>query len=80
MTTQTERPWRATIRTTVQMVVALCSLLPFVVTGVYGSAEAPVAVLQVLAVAGAVTRVMALPQVESFLRTFVPWLAADRDW
>jgi hypothetical protein len=30
-----------------------------------------------LAFAGAITRVMALPAVEGFLRVYVPWLAAD---
>src|SRR5689334_3611087 len=69
--TQVRRPWRSTARSVFQMVVALASLLPLVVTGVYQDADqAPAAVGQVLVVAGAITRVMAMPQVEKFLRRF----------
>ena len=76
--TQVKRPWRATVRTVFQFVLALATLLPFLVTGVYsGSDAAPAVVGQVLAVAAAVTRVMALPQVEDFLQRFFPWLAAE---
>lgn len=76
--TQVKRPWRATVRTVFQFVVALASLLPFVVAGVYTDADAAPAVIgQVLAVAAAVTRVMAVPQVEDFLRRFAPFLAAE---
>lgn len=75
--TQIRRPWRSTARTVFQAVVALATLVPFVVSGVYdGSADYPAVVGQLLAVSAAVTRVMALPQVESFLRRFAPWLAA----
>jgi hypothetical protein len=80
--TQVRRPWRATVRTAFQGAVAIASLTPFVVTGIYGDATDPAdyapAVAQVLAVSGAVTRVMALPQVEDFLRRFVPFLAAAK--
>ena len=76
--TQVKRPWRATVRTVFQFILALATLLPFLVTGVYsGSDAAPAVVGQVLAVAAAVTRVMALPQVEAFLQRFFPWLAAE---
>lgn len=74
--TQVRRPWRTTIRTGFQATVALASLIPFIVTGAYGDAETPAVVTQVVVVSGAVSRVMALPQVETFLRTFLPWLAA----
>lgn len=75
--TQIRRPWRSTFRTAFQALVALATLVPFVVAGIYdGSADYPAVVGQVLAVAAAVSRVMALPQVERFLRTFLPWLAA----
>jgi hypothetical protein len=75
--TQVRRPWRSTIRTVFQGLVALATLLPFVVSGVYSSeADYPAVVVQVLAVSGAITRVMALPQVEVFLRRFAPFLAA----
>lgn len=75
--TQVRRPWRSTIRTTFQLVLALATLLPFIAAGVYVDAEAaPVAVGQVLAIAATITRVMAIPQVEAFLRQWMPWLAA----
>jgi hypothetical protein len=75
--TQVRRPWRSTLRTLFQLVIALVTLLPFVLTGVYVDGDqAPAVVGQVLAVATVVTRVMALPQVETFLRTWAPWLAA----
>ena len=78
--TQTRRPWRATVRTIVQLVLAFATLAPLVAAGVYTNADqAPAIVVQVLAVAGAITRVMALPEVEQFLRRFAPWLAADPD-
>jgi hypothetical protein len=74
--TQVRRPWRATIRTAFQAALALATLIPFVVSGVYGDAETPALVTQVVLVAAAVSRVMALPQVEVFLRTFAPFLSA----
>ena len=75
--TQVKRPWRATVRTVFQLVLALATLLPFVVGGVYTNVDqAPAVVGQVLAVAAAITRVMALPAVEAFLQKFAPWLAA----
>ena len=78
--TQVERPWRATVRTIFQFAVALATLLPFIASGVYTDPEqAPAIVGQVLAVAAIVTRVMAIRQVEEFLATFFPWLAADPD-
>lgn len=78
--TQVRRPWRSTARTIFQALVALATLLPFVLAGVYSSAaDYPAVVVQLLAAAGVVTRVMALPQVEQFLRTFLPFLAAAPD-
>lgn len=75
--TQVRRPWRATVRTVVQATLALATLLPFVVTGVYGNdGDIPAAVTQVLVVAGVLTRIMAMPQVEKFLADFLPFLAA----
>lgn len=75
--TQVRRPWRSTTRTIFQALVALATLLPLVLAGVYDSeSDYPAIVVQVLAAAAAVTRVMALPQVEEFLRRFLPFLAA----
>jgi hypothetical protein len=79
MSTQTRHPWRTTARTVFQFIVALATLLPFIVTDVYSSADAvPAAVGQVLAVAAGVTRLMANPAVEDFLAKYFPWLAAEK--
>jgi hypothetical protein len=77
-TTQVAAPWKATVRTVVQIVPAIAVLTPAVLSAVANGDPAtlgPWAVVA-LSVSGAVTRVMALPAVESFLRRFLPWLAA----
>lgn len=79
-TTQTERPWRTTVRTVFQAIVSLAALTPFVLEAIADgdpTTLGPGAVVA-LAVSGAITRVMALPQVEDFLaRSPLRWLAAD---
>lgn len=72
--TQVARPWRATFRTVFQGVVAACAILPLVLTT---AGVAPVGIAAIaVAVAGAITRVMALPAVEEFLENYIPILAA----
>lgn len=80
--TQVKRPWRATVRTVFQFVLALATLLPFIASGVYSDADAaPAVVGQVLTAAAIFTRLMASEKVEAFLQRFFPWLAAeDRDY
>jgi hypothetical protein len=73
--TQVRRPWRSTVRTLFQLAVGLAPMLPLIV-GASGLDETAPAVAGALAISGAVTRVMALPQVEQFLQRFLPWLAA----
>lgn len=73
--TQTRHPWRATVRTIFAAGVALLTLLP-VIAATAGVDTVP-AIAQVLLVAGAVTRVLALPGVERFLELYLPWLAAS---
>ncbi|MEH1014605.1 hypothetical protein V6U90_16025 [Micromonospora sp. CPCC 206060] len=73
-TTQTRHPWRATVRTIFAGTVAALSLLPTV--AVTAGVDGVPLVAQAVVVAGAVTRVMALPGVDDFLRQFVPWLAS----
>lgn len=73
--TQVAHPWRATIRTVFAVVVAVLTLIP-VVVATAGIGTVP-AVAQVVAVTAAVTRILALPQVETFVSTFLPWLAAE---
>jgi hypothetical protein len=74
-TTQSRHPWRATARTIFAAAVALLTLLP-VIAATAGIDTVP-AIAQVLLVAGAVTRVLALPGVEKFLELYIPWLAAS---
>lgn len=72
--TQTEHPWRATVRTVVAAVVALASLLPYILGAVH--ADGTVWGTQALAVIAGVTRVLAIPGVNDWLREYVPWLSA----
>lgn len=74
--TQMRRPWRSTARTLFQSVVALAVLFPVLVeqTGL-DRQDLPWLAIP-LGVAAALTRIMALPQVELFLRRFLPFLAA----
>jgi len=74
--TQVARPWRATVRTAFAVIVALAAMLPLLIDAA-GVDETLPPVAGALAIAGAVTRVLALPAVEAFLGRFVPWLAAD---
>ena len=74
-TTQSRHPWRATVRTIFAAGVALLTLLPLI-AATAGIDTVP-AIAQVLLVAGAVTRVLALPGVERFLELYIPWLAAS---
>jgi len=73
--TQTLHPWRATLRTATAALVALLSLLP--VIAAVGHLDAVPLVAQILTVSAAVTRVLAIPGVDGWLRQYVPWLAAQ---
>jgi hypothetical protein len=68
-------PWKRTVRTALQVTLALAVMLPLLVQTVGLDPQLPW-LAGVLAVAAAFARVMALPQVEAFLRRFAPWLAA----
>lgn len=74
--TQVRRPWKATVRTVFAAVVALAAMLPLLVQA-SGLDETLGPVGGALAIAGAITRVMALPSVDDFLARFLPCLAAD---
>lgn len=78
-TTQTRHPWRAVVRTVFQATIAGAAAAPIVYQA--ATQESPElaggAAATVLVVSGAITRVMALPVVEQFLRRFVPFLAAS---
>lgn len=73
--TQTRHPWRATARTVVAGAIALATLLPYIVAGAH--IDTGPGVGQVLAVAAAVTRILAIPGVDDWLRTYLPFLAAE---
>ncbi len=80
-TTQTRHPVRTVVRTIFQFVPGLAALVPFVLEAIADgdpSRLGPGAVIA-LAVSSAITRVMALSQVEDFLAVWVPWLAANPD-
>lgn len=74
--TQVRRPWRSTARTTFQALVALAVLFPILVETAGLDPESFPWLAVPLAVAAGFARVMALPQVEVFLRRFIPFLAA----
>lgn len=73
--TQTRHPWRATVRTIVAAGLGLLSLLPTIALTTH--LDTAPAVAQVLAIAGAITRVLALPGVDQWLRDYLPGLAAE---
>ncbi len=72
--TQVKHPNRAALRTIFQGAIALAALLPLIVTTAGISPVGFAAIL--VGVAGAVTRIMALPGVEAFLENYFPALAA----
>lgn len=78
--TQVRRPWRSTARTVFQALVGFAALAPLIAAAIeeatgYDLQGVPFVVVS-LAVCAAVTRVMAIPAVEAFLRRFVPFLSA----
>jgi len=79
--TQTAHPWRATVRTVLAGVIALSAMAGPIYTAIAeASPEAATGAAAIaLGIAGAITRTLALPQVEGFLRRFAPWLAAGTD-
>ena len=76
--TQSKHPWRAVVRTIFAAVVALAAMAGPIyeaITG--GSPEAATGFTAImLAITGAITRVLALPQVDQWLHVFAPWLAS----
>lgn len=75
--TQVKHPWRTTIRSVFQGFVTLALVAP----QIYSAAMAHDATMAKgwaatgLAIAGAVTRIMAMPQVDDFLAKYLPFLA-----
>lgn len=73
--TQVQNPRRATIRTVVVAVLALIPILPEMARSA-GVENVPW-VAAFLGVVAAVQRVLVLESVEKWLKTYIPWLAAD---
>ncbi|WP_416565045.1 hypothetical protein [Nocardia testacea] len=76
LATQSAHPWRATVRTVVAGLIGLAAMLPIIVDATGLPASTP-GLAGALAITAAVTRLLALPGVNDWLRTYVPWLAAD---
>lgn len=79
MSTQTKYPWRAVARTVFAGVVSAAAMAPLVYSAAteHDPAIATGWAGTGLAIAGGITRVMALPAVNAFLARFVPFLAAS---
>lgn len=77
-TTQQQHPWRATARTVLAVIAGLAVVTPEVLDAISDGDPSTLGpwAAGALVVSGAVTRVLALPAVEGFLRRFAPWLAA----
>lgn len=76
MTPAPAHPWRRTARTIFAWMTGIAPMVPLIVDAGDFSAATP-GLAGALAISSAVTRILALPQVESFLRAYVPWLAAS---
>ena len=76
-TTQSARPWKATVRTVVTALVGAIPLIPVIVDSL-GLGAIPW-IASVTAVIAALARILADGRTERFLRTYFPWLAADPD-
>lgn len=72
--TQVMHPWRSTARSIVQAVIGFVSMWAVIVEAIGLDPTLPW-VAASLSVTGAVSRVMALPQVEEWLARWVPCLA-----
>ena len=73
--TQVRKPWRATFRTSLTAFVALIPLIPQIAEAAHID-EIP-AVASVVALSAAISRVLALNGVESWLDKYIPILAAE---
>ena len=76
MSSQTRHPWRATARTVFALVVAVAAIWGLVIEAAGIDATLPV-VAATIAVAGGITRVMALPGVNDLIGRFAPWLLPE---
>ena len=75
-TTQARHPWRATARTAFAFIVALAAVWPTLVAAA-GVDPGLRVVAATIAVASAVTRIMAAPGFSNLLDRFAPWLLPE---
>lgn len=74
--TQVRHPWQATLRTVFAAVVGLAGAWVIIVKTL-GLDETVPWVAGSIAIAGAITRVLAIPAVNEWLNRFFPWLSAN---
>jgi hypothetical protein len=74
--TQTRHPWRATVRTVFAFLGSLALVLPVVASQETSVGRLPY-MSALVAIAGVITRVLAIPAVDSFLKTYLPFLSAE---
>ncbi|MFC9895035.1 hypothetical protein ACFVMC_15225 [Nocardia sp. NPDC127579] len=74
--TQCAHPARAAARSTAATLVGLGPLVPLLVAQL-GQSRAAVVVAVALAGNAVITRVLAIPEVEEWLKHVMPWLAAE---
>lgn len=79
MTTQSKHPWRAVARTVFAGGVSVAAMAPFVYEAAtkHDAAQAGGWSAVALGIAAGVTRVLAVPAVNVFLQTYLPFLAAE---
>lgn len=69
-------PWRRTLRTVFQALLGLAVMLPILIAQTGLNVDQVPWLAGVLVVCAAITRLMAIPAVETFLQQFLPWLSA----
>ena len=73
--TQVKHPNRATIRTIVAAIVGIAPILPIVAKEL--GIESIPWVAATLAIIASITRILAHPATEAWLKTYLPWMAAE---
>lgn len=73
--TQSEHPARAVLRTLFAAIIGLAAAWALIIEAL-GLDKGLPWVATTLAIAGGITRVLAIPAVNVWLQTFIPWLAA----
>lgn len=74
--TQSKYPWRAVLRTAVAFVIGVVPMMPVLIAA-SGIPQTAPGVAGALAISAAVTRLLAVPQVDALLQKWLPILAAE---